>query len=101
MKHKAKISQNCSRKRFKKYETISKLKSKNVAFSKEKCEEITTAFMDYYYISTLFYNNMFLQESIVFLAYPKNINDVEKAIEDHTLATNSCFLVYKTERGFN
>ena len=31
----------------------------------------------------------------------KNISDVEKAIEDHTLATNSSFSVYKTEHGFN
>ena len=31
----------------------------------------------------------------------KNISDVEKAIEDHTLATNSSFSVCKTEHGFN
>ena len=31
----------------------------------------------------------------------KNINDVEKAIEDHTLATNSSSSVYKMEHGFN
>ena len=31
----------------------------------------------------------------------KNINDTGKAIEDHTLANNSSFSVYKTEHRFN
>ena len=43
---------------------------------------------------------MFLHESIAFLACPA-VNDVEKAIEDSTLATNSSFSIYKTEHGFN
>ena len=31
----------------------------------------------------------------------KNINDVQKVIEDHKLAANSSFSVYKNEPGFN
>ena len=41
---------------------------------------------------------IFLQESIVFLVCPA-VNDVEKDIEDHTLATSSSFSIYKTEDG--
>ena len=31
----------------------------------------------------------------------KNTSDADKAIEDHTLATNVCIAVYKMEKGFN
>ena len=64
-------------KKFKEYEPISKLKSNSVTFiyflqSKKKYEKnITICF--------------------------KNINDVEKAIEDHMPANNSSTSVYKKE----
>ena len=31
----------------------------------------------------------------------KTLEDADKAIEDHSLATNASFSVYKTEKGFN
>ena len=50
-----------------------------------------------------FYNNMFLRVDSLFAlpCYFKNISDVEKSIEDHMLATNSSFSVYKMEHGFD
>ena len=63
----------------------------------------TTAFMVYYYISIRFYNNVStgIDSLFVFFCCFKNISDVEKAIENHSLATNSSFLVYQTEHEFN
>ena len=52
----------------------------------------------------MFYNNMLLQESIVFFGLSccfKNINDVRKVTADQMLATSNSFSIYKMEHGFN
>ena len=81
-------------KKFKEYEPISKLKSNSVTFiyflqSKKKYEKNITIL--YWYFSAGI-DNLFSLPCCF-----KNINDVEKAIEDHMPANNSSSSVYKKE----